>query len=413
MKPDRNKVLIFVCLVIFLDALGIGLILPVTPQLISELTSLPNSRAAEMSGYLMFAFAATQFFCAPILGGLSDQYGRRPVLLVSLVGFALNYVLMAVAPTMTLMFIARVLSGLTGATFPAANASIADITTPSDRARIFGFTGAALGFGFIFGPTMGGLLGEYSARLPFLVAGVLTLASSVYGYIYFPETLAQENRRPFDFRRANPFGSLRSIARYPAVFAMLIGFFLVQLSSQSYSTIWAFFTIEVAHWTPFAIGLSAGLYGLMMVLIQGGLTGPVIKRVGEWNTIWFALFMAFISYVGFGFAANGLAIYCFTFIGSFAGLFFPAIQSLMSKGIPENAQGELQGSIASAFSISAIVGPIAMTHIFSTFTANEGYHFPGAAFLAAAGFIICAAVVLRVAHTRLKATVSVDDRKDH
>lgn len=395
-QPDKTKVLTFVCLVIFLDALGVGLILRVTPQLIAELTNFPNNRAAEISGYLLFAFAGTQFFFAPILGGLSDQYGRRGILLVSLLGFTLNYVLMAVAPTLAWMFVARVLSGITGATFAAANASIADVTTPTERARVFGLTGAALGLGFIFGPTIGGLCGEYSSRLPFLAAGVLTFAACVYGYVYFPETLSPEKHRPFELARANPLGSVRSVARYQSTLPMLLAFFLVQVASQSYGTIWAFYTIEVAHWTPFAIGLSAGVYGMMMVLVQGFLTGPTIKRIGEWNAIWLGLAMALISFAGFAFVTGPIGIYAFIVIGGFAGFFFPALQSLMTRSVPENAQGELQGAVASNFSVAAIVGPIMMPHIFSAFTEGAGPHYPGAPFAAATVLVACAAAVLRL-----------------
>ncbi|MBP6013921.1 MAG: TCR/Tet family MFS transporter [Alphaproteobacteria bacterium] len=394
-QPNHNRTLAFVCLVIFLDALAVGLILPVTPQLIAELTSLPNSRAAEMSGYLMFAFAGTQFFCAPILGGLSDRYGRRPVLLLALFGFALNYLLMALAPTLIWLFVARVISGACGATFPTANASIVDVTAPADRARVFGLTGAALGVGFIFGPAIGGAFGEFGARLPFWIAGIFTFAVFVYGYATFKETLTPGRRRDFDPARANPLGSVRSVARYPVVFALLIANFFFQLSSQSYSTIWAFFTIEVAGWTPWEIGLSAGAYGLMVVAMQGFLTGPVIKRFGEWRALWFGLTMALISYLGFSVANGPLMIYAFIVVGGMAGFLFPAMQSLMTKGIPENAQGELQGALASSFSLSAIIGPIVMTHIFSAFTGGTTPHFPGAPFLAGALLIICAAIVLR------------------
>ena len=392
--PKPPNVLPFICLVIFLDALGVGLILPVTPQLIAELTNLPNSRAAEMSGYLLFAFAGTQFFCAPILGGLSDRFGRRPILLLALFGFALNYLLMAIAPTLAWLFVARVISGACGATFPTANATIVDITSPADRARVFGLTGAALGIGFIFGPAIGGALGEYGARWPFWIAGVFTFAVFIYGYLTFAETLTPERRRAFDVARANPLGSVRSVARYPVVFALLIANFFFQLSSQSYSTIWAFFTIEVAHWTPFAIGLSAGAYGFMIVAVQGFLTGPVIKRFGEWRALWFGLTMALLSYLGLA-AANGpVMIYAFIFVGGWAGFLFPAMQTLMTKGVPENAQGELQGAMASGFSLSAIIGPLVMTHIFSAFTSGATPHLPGAPFLAAALLIVCAAIVL-------------------
>ncbi|MEQ1863691.1 MAG: TCR/Tet family MFS transporter [Micropepsaceae bacterium] len=394
MPPKPRNVLAFVCLVIFLDALSVGLILPVTPDLIAQLTSLPNSRAAEISGYLMFAFAGAQFFFAPLLGGLSDRYGRRPVLLLALMGFVVNYFLMAAAPTLAWLFVARVISGICGATFPTANASLVDVTAPADRPRAFGLTGAALGLGFICGPPIGGLLGEYDYRLPFIAAGVFTLAVFVYGWLTFGETVTDERRRAFDWRRANPLGSVRSVARFPTVLALLIVFFCFQLSSQSYGTIWAFYTIEVAQWSKWEIGLSAGAYGLMMVAMQGGLTGPVIKRFGEWRALWFGLVMAMISYLGFAFATGPVAIYASIVVGGLAGFIFPAMQSLMTKAIPENSQGELQGALASSFCVAAIIGPIVMSHLFSAFTSGAGTHFPGAPFVAGAVLVLCAAGVL-------------------
>ena len=400
MPQSQSKTLLFVCLVTFLDALGVGLILPVIPDLIRQLTNLPTASAAEISGYLMFAFAGMQFFVAPILGGLSDQYGRRPVMLLALFGFSINYFVMAAAPTLFWLFVARAFSGLCGATIPTANACIVDVTTPAERSKLFGLTGAALGLGFIMGPPVGGLLGEIDYRLPFLVAGCASLAVLVFGYFAFAETLPAERRRQFQWQRANPIGSVIQIARYPAVLSILIAFFFVQLASQSYGTIWAFYTMEVAHWSKWAVGVSAGAYGLLMVLMQGGLTGPVIKRFGEWRTLWFAIGAAIVSFSTLAFATGPSAIYAGIFVGSFAGFFFPAGQSLMTRGIPENAQGELQGALASSFCTAAIISPILMTRLFSAFTDGSGIHFPGVPFLAAAALMVCAllALILRRSH---------------
>jgi DHA1 family tetracycline resistance protein-like MFS transporter len=394
MPSKPPNVLAFVCLILFLDALGVGLILPVTPDLITQLTDLPNARAAEITGYLMFAFAGAQFFFAPILGGLSDQYGRRPVLLLALGGFVVNYFLMAAAPTLFWLFVARVFSGLCGATIPTANASLVDVTPGPERGRAFGLTGAALGLGFIMGPPVGGLLGEVDYRLPFLAAGACTLAVLVYGYFTFGETLPAERQRTFDWKRANPLGSVLQVARYPFVLALLAAFFCVQLSSQAHTTIWAFYTIEVADWSKWAIGISAGFYGLMMVLVQGALTGPLIKRFGEWRALWLSLGAALLSYLGLAFATGPVGIYAAIVVGGFAGLFFPAIQTLMTRAIPENAQGELQGAVASSFCVAAIIGPIVMAHLFSSFVDGVGPRFPGAPFIAATALVLCAAAVL-------------------
>lgn len=394
MPPKQPQVLAFVCLVIFLDALGVGLILPVMPDLISHLTSLPSSSAAEIAGYLMFAFAGAQFFLAPVLGGLSDQYGRRPVLLLALFGYMVNYFLMALAPSLFWLFVARVFSGMCGATFPAANASLVDVTSLGERPRAFGLTGAALGLGFIMGPVVGGLIGEYDHRLPFLAAGAATLLVLLYGAFAFGETLPIERRRVFAWRRANPAGSLWQIARYPVVLALLSALFCLQLASQSYGTIWAFYTIEVANWSKWEIGVSAGVYGLMLVLMQGVLTGAVVRRLGEWGAIWLSTAAAIGSFLILAFAGGPIGIYAGIIVGGFAGFFFPAIQTLMTRGIPENAQGELQGALASSFCVAAIVGPIVMTHLFSGFTSGPQLHFPGAPFLASAVLVCCAGMVL-------------------
>ncbi|MEE9379949.1 MAG: TCR/Tet family MFS transporter [Hyphomonadaceae bacterium] len=399
-KTSSNT-LVFICLVLFFDSMGVALILPVMPELITELSDLPNSEAARIGGYLLFTFAGMQFFAAPILGGLSDRFGRRPVLLLALLGFSLDYFVMAVAPTLAWLFVARLISGLFGATYAAANASIVDITAPEDRARNFGLLGAATGLGFIFGPVMGGLLGEYNARLPFIVAGILALATCVYGYFVFPETLTPEKRRPFELKRANPFGSLISIARHPIVIILMVSLFLIQLAGQSYVSIWSFFTIEVAGWSPLGIGLSAAAYGATLALVQGFLTGPVVKRYGEVRAGVFSIAVGILTYVGLAFADSGPSIYFWILVGGLSGFAFPAMQSLMTRNVPEDAQGELQGAIASTYSLSAIAGPLVMAGLFSHYTGTSSVYFPGAAFLGAAVLISLSLVVFIYGTRRL------------
>lgn len=363
--------------------MGVGLILPVMPDLIAGFSEISNSNAALISGYLLFTFAAMQFVAAPFLGGLSDRFGRRPVLLVALLGFSLDYFVMAAAPTLAWLFVARLISGLFGGTYAAANASIVDITAPEDRARNFGLLGAATGLGFIFGPVLGGLLGEYGARLPFIVSGILIMATCIYGYFTFPETLKPENRRKFELKRANPFGSLISIARHRYVLMILASLFLMQLAGQSYVSIWSFFTIEVAGWSPLGIGLSAAVYGATLVFVQGFLTGPVVKRFGEVRAALFSIAIGIITYTGLAFAGGAASIYFWIIFGGLSGFAFPAMQALMTKRIPEDAQGELQGAVASAFSLSAIIGPLVMSQIFGHFTGKSDIYFPGAAFIGA------------------------------
>jgi len=376
--------LVFLCMVLFLDAMGVGLILPVMPALIVELSDLPVSRAAEIGGYLLFAYAAMQFVSAPVLGGLSDRFGRRPVLLVALFGFGLDYFVMAMAPTLLWLFVARLVSGILGATYPAAYACIVDITPPERRARNFGLIGASVGMGFIFGPALGGVLGEYGARLPFIAAGVIAMLACVYGWFVLRETLAPDLRRRFEWRRANPFGALLSVSRYPVVLTILVALFLIQLASQSYNSIWAFFMIERFDWSPLTIGLSVALYGAGLALVQGGLTGPVIARIGEVRATYFSITIGIVVYAGLAFTDQPWLVYFWIIMGSLSGFAFPAMQAMMTKHAPDDAQGELQGAIASSFSLSAILGPLAMTQLFGAFTRQGAPYFPGAPFIGAA-----------------------------
>lgn len=399
-KEAPGGVLPFILLVLFFDAMGAGLILPVIPGLIKELSALPNARAAAVAGYLLFTFAAVQFLSAPVLGAISDRYGRRPVLLLAMLGFSLDYFIMALAPSLVWLFAARALSGLFGATFAAANAAIVDISEAENRARYFGLTGGAVGLGFVFGPALGGVVGEYGVRLPFLVAGVLTGLTTLYGAFAFPETLPPERRRAVSLRRANPVGALVSVGQLPVVALILAAVFGLQLASQSYASIWAFYTIEVAGWTPLYVGLSAGLYGLMLAAVQGGLTGPVVKQFGEVPAATFSIVVGALSYVGLAAAADGAGIYAMIVLGAFGGFAFPAMQALMTARTPENAQGELQGAIASLFSLSAIVGPLVMTQLFASYSDDKGSYFPGAAFVAAAFLSILSLAAFRLGAAR-------------
>ncbi len=390
-KP-RGTTLVFIALVVFLDSMGVGLIIPVMPNLLGELTNLPNAKAAEISGYLVFTYAGMQFFAGPVLGGLSDRYGRRPVLLLSLLGFSLDYFVMALAPSLIFLFIARFLSGIFGATYTAANAAIVDSTNPDSRAKAFGVIGAASGVGLIVGPLIGGYLGEYSTRLPFIVAGMLALAACIYGYFAFPETLKVENKRPFEWVRANPLGSIWALAQSPAgkklILPILAVLFFLYLANQSYIVIWSFFTIEVVGWSPSQISWSVACYGLSMAIVQGILTGHVVKAVGEVRAIYFSLIIGAVVFICLGFARGGFAIYSFILLGALSGFAFPSLQALMTRSAPENAQGELQGANASIFSLSSIFGPLLMPFVFASYSDDQGYYFPGAAFFVSASLVI-------------------------
>lgn len=401
-SENRQKTLIFICSVLFLDAAGFSLIMPIMPDLISGMAELNNAQAATIAGYLLFAFAIMQFVFAPILGSLSDRYGRRPILLLALVGFTLDYFLMAWAPTLFWLFIARIISGICGATFAAANASIVDISSPQERAKLFGLSGAAIGLGFVFGPAIGGILGEYHVRLPFLAAGGLTACALIYGFFAFPETLDAEKQRAFSLKRANPIGSLIAISRYPVVLILLAALFFIQLANHSYSSIWAFYVKEITGWTPFLIGLSVSFYGVLMAGIQGGLTGPAVKVAGEIRLVYFCGFVGVLSFLVLALSSNGWMIYLGITIGALSGFIGPTMQSLMTNRTPNDAQGELQGAITSLYSIASVLSPPVMALIFTAWSDDTGRYMPGAPFILAAGLVTVSMLIATLAFRKLK-----------
>ena len=376
----------------FIDAMSVGLILPVMPGLIGELSSLSNSEAARVSGELLTVFALMQFVCAPLLGALSDRFGRRNVILIAVFGLGIDYFIMAAAPSIFWLYVARIISGVCGATYAAANSAIVDISDPKERARNFGYAGAAIGIGLIFGPAIGGLLGEYGTRLPFLVAGVLSMLIVTIGFFALPETLPSEKRRAFSIARANPIGGVLSIARSRFVILMLAAMFMIQIASQSYTSVWPFFTIEVAGWSPFEIGISVALYGVLLAIVQGGLTGPAVARFGERRMIVFGIVTGIAVYLGLSTARSASEIYFWVAAGGLTGVTFPSIQALMSKMTSEDAQGELQGAIASSYSLSCVIGPYVMTRIFSHFS-GDNFNYPGAPFVLSSGLIIIAGAI--------------------
>lgn len=397
----KSRIMAFVCVIIFFDAVGFGLLMPIMPELLADVAGLSISEGATIAGLLLTTFAVMQFLFAPILGGLSDRFGRRPVLLIALLGFSLDSFIMAWAPNLTWLFAARLVSGICGATYAAAYACMVDISTPDERAKFFGYAGAALGLGFIFGPAIGGLLGEYWVRLPFVVAGGLVLIVAIWGLFMFPETLKRENKRSFSLARANPLGSLISIARYPSVLIVLAALFLIQLSNHSYSSIWSFYTAEVAGWTPFLIGLSVSAYGLGMAVIQAGATGPVIARFGEVKAVYFTMGVGVVSFLVLATASSGTQIYLGIAIGVFSAFLTPALQSLMTSRTPADSQGELQGAITSLYSLASIASPAAMAFVFTAYTNESGLYLPGAPFVLAAGLIVGAAAIFTFAARRL------------
>ncbi len=380
-----RRAALFVFTMVLLDILGLGLILPVLPQLIMGLTGEGLGEAARDGGWLWFTYAATQFFFAPVLGGLSDRFGRRPVLLLSTFAFGVDYLVMGFAPTLAWLFVGRFISGVAGATFTTGFAYMADISPPEKRAQNFGLIGAAFGLGFILGPAVGGLLGELGPRAPFVVAGVLALLNFAFGYFVVPESLPPERRRAFELRRANPLGTLLKLRSYPAVFGLALALFFWQLGHQALPGTWSYYAMYKFGWSPGMVGASLAFAGVIMALSQGLFSRKLIPLFGERRTAVVGLLSGVTTYSGYALATQGWMIFAVMPVWVFAALVFPTLNALMSHRVPPDAQGELQGGVSSLQSLSAIAGPPAMTQLFGYFTsAAAPLQLPGASFFAAA-----------------------------
>jgi len=377
---------VFIFVAVLVDSIGFGIILPVLPRLIMQLTGVSVDRAAVYGGWLSFVYALMQFFCAPVLGNLSDRFGRRPVLLFALLALGCDYLIMGFAPVIAWLFVGRMIAGVAGASFTPAYAYVADITEPARRAQNFGLMGAAFGIGFIVGPAIGGLLGGLGPRAPFFAAGAIALANTALGYFALPESLPQESRRPFHWSRANPLGTLVHIRRYPVVTCLLGALFLWQLGHQVLPSTWAFYTISKFHWTSAEVGYSLAFVGLVMAVAQGLLTRVLIPWIGgERRAAAAGMAAGMLAYVGYAFVTQGWMMYVVALTTFLFALTYPSMNALASQQIPANAQGELQGAVACLYSLSSILGPPLMTQVFGHFSARSaGVYFPGAAFLTAA-----------------------------
>jgi DHA1 family tetracycline resistance protein-like MFS transporter len=343
------------------------------------------SEASRYGGLLIFAYAFTQFLCAPILGNLSDQYGRRPVLLLSLMGFGIDYLFLAFAPSIGWFFLGRVIAGFTGASFTTASAYIADISTPEKRAQNFGIIGAAFGLGFIIGPVVGGLLGGFGPKIPFIVAACLSLLNALYGYIVLPESLSKENRRKFQWSRANPIGSLMHLKKYPTVLGMVLSLILVYLGSHAVHSTWSYYGMEKFNWHEKEVGISLGVVGVMMAFVQGFLIRKTTPWLGNEKSIYIGLSLYAIGMLLFGLASQTWMMYAFTVVYCLGGISGPALQGIISTHVPPTEQGELQGALTSLISVTSIIGPLFMTRLFSFFTSPAApFQLPGAPFFAGA-----------------------------
>ncbi|GEP41393.1 TCR/Tet family MFS transporter [Brevifollis gellanilyticus] len=378
----RRPAVIFIFITLVLDILGIGLVVPVLPKLVQHYQGGDVTAGSNVYGLLAALYALMQFLCAPLLGSLSDKYGRRPVILISLFGSAIDYFLIAFAPNLAWFVAARIVAGITAANYAAASAYIADVSPPEKRAANFGLIGAAFGIGFIIGPILGGLLAKFGGvKMPFFFAGALTLANWAYGWFVLPESLDQEHRRSFSWKRSNPVGALLALRRFPALLGLVVTYFIAVLAHQVYPSIWVLYTGYRYHWTELQTGLSLGAVGVMAGLVQGGLTKRVVGALGEKKTVQYGLALAIFLYAAYGFATQGWMVYICIFFGSLAGLVTPAVQSLMTQSVPRNEQGELQGALTSLSSVAGVAGPLATTRLFGYFVSDKApLLMPGAPF---------------------------------
>ena len=384
---DRHThALAFIFATVLIDVIGLGIVIPVLPKLVVSLAHVEVAAAARIGGYLMVAYSVMQFVFGPILGGLSDRYGRRPILLFSLTAFGVDYFVMGFAPTLAWLFAGRIVAGIAGASFNSAYAYIADVTPPERRTQDFGLLGFAFGIGFIIGPALGGLLAAYGTRAPFFAAAALALINVVYGYFAVPESLAAADRRPFDWRRANVWGSIVRLRQVrPVVLTLALATFLWSFAQMSLQASWNYYTLFRFHWSVREVGWSLAAVGVSAIVAQAVLTRVLVPRFGERRLVGWGALSSIAAYLIYAFAGAGWVMYVGIAVGTLGGLVYPALQSLMTAEVGRDEQGELQGSVSSLVSLAAIVGPLAMTQAFAYFSAFDApVHLPGAAFVLAA-----------------------------
>jgi DHA1 family tetracycline resistance protein-like MFS transporter len=404
-QPKREAALGFIFVTLLIDVTGFGIVIPVFPKLIEHLIHGNLSDAARYGGWLTFAYAVMQFLFAPVLGNLSDKYGRRPVLLGSLLGFGIDYIFLAFAPTIWWLFVGRIIAGITGASFTTASAYIADVSTPEKRAQNFGIIGAAFGIGFIIGPVLGGILGHYSVKLPFLAAAGLALLNAAYGYFILPESLSKENHREFQWSRANPVGSLMQLKKYPAISGLIGSLVLIYIAAHAVQSTWTFFTMARFKWSESLVGYSLGFVGLLSGLVQGLLIRVTIPKLGQKKSIVFGLLLYSIGLFLFAFANQSWMMFAILVPYCLGGIAGPALQGLISNQIPPNEQGELQGGLTSLISVTSIIGPPLMTTLFAWFTDKHApFLFPGAPFLMGAVLMLISTLLAIRSFRRARVT---------
>ena len=383
-RPPGRQAIVFVAITLLLDTIGFGLIIPVLPTLLVSVTGASVGRAAIYGGWLSFLYATMQFLCAPVLGNLSDRFGRRPVLLYAIGALGVDYIIMGLAPTLGWLLLGRAISGMAGASFTPAYAYVADISPPERRARNFGVVSAMFGLGFIIGPALGGFLAHFGPRAPFFAAATLCLLNFGYGVFVLPESLPPERRRPFEWRRANPLGTFRQMRKHPVVRGLLGALFLWMVANQVFPSTWSFYTKLRFGWSEAMIGASLALVGAVMVTSQLTFLRRLAPRLGERRAALLGIAMAAVGYAGYATATRGWMMFAWLTTWFFGAIVFPLTNALMSHRIDPSAQGELQGAVAGLASLAAIAGPLLMTQLFGRFTSPSApVHLPGAAFIAA------------------------------
>lgn len=397
MKTFRgSSAMPFIIATLLIDVIGISIIIPVMPKLIEQLIQGDLSMASRYNGWLVFTYALMQFVCSPILGGLSDRYGRRPVLLISLFGLGTDYIFLALAPTIGWLFAGRAIAGICGASITTAAAYIADVSTPEKRAQNFGLIGVAFGMGFIIGPVIGGLSSHWGPRAPFWISAILSLLNFLYGYFVLPESLDKRNRRRFDWKRANPVGALIRLRKYPVISGLVLSLILLYLAAHAVQSTWSFYTMFKFGWDGKIVGYSLGALGLMIACVQGLLIRIVIPRLGKAYSVMLGLSFYMTGMLLFAFATQGWMMFCIIVIYCLGGIAGPALQGIISTQVPRNEQGELQGSLTSLMSATSIIGPLLMNNLFSWFSGkNAPVYFPGAPFMVAA-FLLLISILLAI-----------------
>ena len=384
MKTTPNNALLFIFITVLVDVIGLGIIIPIVPKLIENLTGLGINEASKYGGWLLFSFAIMQFIFSPILGGLSDRFGRRPILLLSLFGLGLDYIFHAFAPSIAWLFVGRIIAGIMGASFSTATAYIADISSPEKRAQNFGLIGAAFGLGFIIGPVIGGISSKWGTNVPFLIAAGLTLLNVIYGYFVLPESLSKDNRRAFEWKRANPISSLKNLRKYPVVSGLVISLVLTFIASHAVQSNWSFYTMYKFNWTAEIVGYSLAVVGVLVTFVQGFLIRKIIPRLGQVKSIYLGMSFSALGLLLFGLASESWMMFAFLIPYCLGGIAGPSIQGVISSQVPANEQGELQGALTSLMSLCGVFGPLLMTNLFAFATAkNSTFHVPGAPFFLA------------------------------